>query len=232
MDVPATVFIMDNESWRPVSPPHLTKLKLCQFSEKASLEMRWGEPGDNLPTKLYVQPDKANREAAVKIMKWIADNDMDNPKELTLDALGLETFDECAYVYQTAHGLRLNLQLRGDNVRDEIDKYIHQAPLSLDEFVKIHELLWFDTGLTKAANNLVMYARVRGGKHVFPQMAEIEQYAKGKKIWWDMLKIEMDIVQKREEKKVQDEKAKEEWQKLRTPKPKKSGGGTFPPSKW
>ena len=140
----------------------------------------------------------ADIEAGRKICKWIADNNVSKPEPLTVDILGLEAFDECVWVYKTAHGFGLRREHRGNNIRDEIYDYIKQSALRFDEFAMIVEQLDFDTGIVKTAKHMIMYREVQGGVHRAPEINKIMDYCKHVGIWEEMLAIKKEIESKRE----------------------------------
>lgn len=216
----AVVFVMDDQNHKPVSPPNFEKAKLIFFSEHASKVLGWGRANQH-KNRLFLPQAEANREAAIVICKWMADNDVNNRKPLIFPG---EYIYQACYLYQTAHCFRLNLALRGDDIRDWIDEYIHQPCLSLDEFVMIHELVWFDTGLTYGAKQQVMFCKAKGGKYVCPQHEDIMAYCRETGMEEEMLKIGKEIQEKFEK----SEKSKMDGQKKQVPTSKEQYDETFP----
>ncbi|KAK3723759.1 hypothetical protein LTR37_001640 [Vermiconidia calcicola] len=192
----ALVFIKEGNSYVQVSPPNLTKEKLMLFSNYAAEQLKSVSRDVALSPQITLPHSAANRDAAINICKWIADNDINNPTALTLTALGLEVFDEVVYVHQTANCMGLNRQFRGDDVRTAIFEYFGQSPLAVIEFTMVLELLSFDSGLCKSAKHAVMHGVVKGGSNVPPEMEKIEEYCKTHGFWDEMLAIEQEIREK------------------------------------
>lgn len=185
-----------------VSPPHMTKANLVFFSEYAARQIAAGGAMDNrlvkfAPDVVTLPGQAVDQEAAKKTCAWIADNDINSPKEQTVAGMKLETFDEGVYAYVSANHMGLKRALRGNQIRKAIDEYIHQTPLRFDEFAMLIDLCHFDAGLTMTAKHQVMFGRSKGGLSVPPEMDKIEAYCREKGIWEEMLAIQEGIKGKR-----------------------------------
>ena len=63
------------------------------FSNYAAEQLKSISRDPAVTPQITLPHSAANRDAAIKICKWIADNDVNNPTSLTLKALELEVFD-------------------------------------------------------------------------------------------------------------------------------------------
>ena len=149
----------------------------------------------------------ADGKAAARITSWIAQNDINDPKPLSLDVLKLETFDDCVNVLATSNAMRIKRERRGDELRDAVYAYIKQGPLSFDEFAMVFDYLSYDYGLVKTAMHAVMFAKSKGSARVPPEMDRIEAFCKKHGVWGEMLEIERMIVKGMVEKDAADKEA-------------------------
>ncbi|KAK4615354.1 hypothetical protein CLAFUW4_10714 [Fulvia fulva] len=161
----------------------------------------------------------AEPEAARIVCKWIDSYDPNKPIDaqvLTLDHIpesaGGPTLQQVVHLYHTAYAFRIDRQRRGNVLREAISDYIHNGPLSENEFRMLHDLLAFDDGTLKSAQHSTMHSQIHGcepskskddkqenkivqdkdGKwHVYarPDPQEFEKivaFAKGRGIWEGM----------------------------------------------
>lgn len=173
-----------------------------------------------------------NPDAAGLICKWIDCYDPAKPEEtqfLIADMLpattGGPTFQQVVQLYHTGYGMHIPRERRGNALRDDIYSYIHNGPLSANEFHMIHDLLAFDGGLLKTAQHTVMYAQVHGSEspkskddmrvnkivkdkdgvwHVYQrpdaeEFKKIEAFARERGVWEDMEDARRFITRQKEE---------------------------------
>lgn len=188
--------VEDDDTWSLLG--NINSAKLIKFSVIAESCMRQGGAQDpKFPSgSVVIAKGLADAESAVRIMEWIDNNDMENPKPLTLEVLKIDQFDDVVNIYRTAHALALRREHRGDDVRDAIYDYVQSTPLAFDEFARVMEHLAFDTGITKTTMHRVMWGKLKGGAFACPEMQLIEQYAQQTGLWEKMVEIEEEIAAK------------------------------------
>jgi hypothetical protein len=135
------------------------------------------------PNSIVIVAEPANGKAAAHITTWMATNDIANPRPPAWDP-SIDYFDELCHLHLLTRCFCLKCDRRGDNIRDEIVRYINGSPLSIDDFALIVEWLKFDKELVHRAKQAVMRGWARPGTAAYPpQMDEIETYAREKGIW-------------------------------------------------
>jgi hypothetical protein len=138
--------------------------------------------------------------AVSKILKAMANNNINYPTPLSVNGLQLTSFDDVISVYKAANDLKLNRAFKGDDLRATIIQGIKKGPLKFRRFVQIIEELEFDTALTKSAKHHVMYGKIKGGDLSPPEYIEIRQYCilhnDTYGLWDEMESIRVDILQK------------------------------------
>lgn len=141
----------------------------------------------------------ADPKALAVVIEWILTSDAANPKPLTTKVLESDEFGFVADIHRATYALRVRRGKRHDDIHDALYEYTREGHLRVDEFALIFELLSFDTSLTECAMNNVMLSKIKGGKHVNPDFAKIEQYARQMGLWQTMLEAETRIKAKHEQ---------------------------------
>ncbi len=157
-------------------------------------------------TLLVIDANDINPAATTKVLKWVANNNITMPTEMTVEALEVEEFDQAVYVYQASRTLGISRFLRGESFPHHIYNYIKQSPLRADEFAMVLELLPFDIGMCKTAKHCTLYSCTKYGVASVPDMVGIATYCEENGFWDEMEAITKQIQECMANQKVEDEK--------------------------
>ncbi|KAF2167356.1 hypothetical protein M409DRAFT_22166 [Zasmidium cellare ATCC 36951] len=134
------------------------------------------------------------------VMRWMDGyNTYAKPEgqEITQAHVGSEEFPAVIRVYAAAREMGIAAGIRGNAIRDDILHYIRMSPLTLNEFIMIHECAAFDQYILSSAMNCLINFNM--GRNKPPDMGQIMQYCRWAKIHGKMADVKAHIVAKRQE---------------------------------
>ncbi|KAK4500684.1 hypothetical protein PRZ48_008873 [Zasmidium cellare] len=148
---------------------------------------------------IFSTPDVDITSAQV-IMRWIDRYNTFAPAKgqgITQDHVGSEEFTKVMQVYRAAREMGLSKTIRGNAIRDDMLHYIRMAPLTLNEFIMIHESTPFDEYILSTAMNCSINFSM--GLNKPPEMQQIEQYCEWAGIGQKFADVRKHIIDKRRE---------------------------------
>lgn len=199
-----------------ISPDNLTREKFCAFSYLARTDFAVNKDGTR--KKSLIIDDDLNAAAAAKVLKWVNNNGTattTKPREMTVEELEVDEFDQAVYVYQASRALGICHILRGESFPRHIYNYVKQTPLRADEFAMVIELLAFDVGLCKTAKHCTLFTCAKYGAESLPDMVGIATYCEENGFWEEMEAITKQIQEGMAKQKKEDEKEAARGKKLR-----------------
>jgi hypothetical protein len=145
-----------------------------------------------------------DKRAAEIIIKWINDNNIDDPKTFIFDyalfGLTAPSFELALNVHHAMHAFDLNRDVRGQVVRKAIFDYINTRDNvgipSAADFKHCMEKIDFDGGVLGCMMQQVMWRSVN--KNIDPvALEEIKEYCAGTDRWETMVAIGEQVVEKK-----------------------------------
>jgi hypothetical protein len=154
-------------------------------------------------TELFLRCGVDKRAAEI-IIKWINENDINDPKPFTFSyaLLGLKppSFEPALNVHRAMHAFDLDREVRGQFVRNAIFGYIntHDNPAipTAADFKHCMEKTNFDGGVLGCMMTQLMWRSIN--RNIDPkQLAKIKEYCSGTEKWDTMVATGEQVVEKK-----------------------------------